>query len=290
MAIMVSRSDSAASRRRRPTAAIVPIRLGAFFATMVVLAGCWNGSTAPPTAGRSSSVAPVGQATTIEPQVRQTSRPATPDAGAGTRAFPYQPLWPFTSAADAQEWQASSRSGGHQPWHLDPVATALSFTRDFLGFAGVDRALASTVTGDDARVQVGYATEGGRTGIAAVIHLVRFGSGTDAPWEVVGTDDTDISLTQPAYGSTVTAPLTVGGRISGVDESIHVWLRTTSGINRGQVVGESCCQPAGGDKSMWTATVSTTAPPGQSLVVVASTGGHLYEVERFAVTGVRLAG
>ncbi|WP_322779250.1 hypothetical protein [Frankia sp. Cas4] len=290
MKIMVSRSDSTANRRRRPTAAVVPIRLGALLATMVVLAGCSNGSTSPSAAGRSSSGAPVGQATTVEPQVGQSTRPTTPGADVGAQAFPYQPLWPFASAAQAQAWQASERSGGHQPWHLDPAGTALSFTRYFLGFAGVDRVLASTITGDDARVQVGYATEGGRTGVAAVIHLVRFGSGTDAPWEVVGTDDSTISLTQPAYGSTVTVPLTVGGRISGVDESIHVWVRSTSGTDVGQVVGEFCCQPAGGDNSVWTTTVSTTAPPGQSLVVVASTGGHLYDVERFTVTGVRLAG
>ncbi|KLL11824.1 hypothetical protein BL254_05615 [Protofrankia sp. BMG5.30] len=203
---------------------------------------------------------------------------ATPGAAAGAADFPYQPLWPFASAADARAW------------HLDPASTALSFVRDFLGFTDIDRTLTSTVTGEHARVQVGYATEGEHTGVAAVVHLVRFGSGSDAPWEVVGTDDTTFSLTQPAYGATVTASLTAGGRITGVDESIRVQVRPAGGPNGGQVAGERCCLPAGGQNSPWRTTVTIDAQPGQGLVVVASTGGHLRGVERFTVTGVRYKG
>ncbi|WP_250287452.1 MULTISPECIES: hypothetical protein [unclassified Frankia] len=215
---------------------------------------------------------------------------ATPGATAGAAAFPYQPLWPFASAADARAWQTGGGSDGHQPWHLDPAATALAFARGFLGFTDIDRTLASTVTGDDARVQVGYATEGGRTGVAAVVHLVRFGSGSGAPWEVVGTDDTTFSLTQPVYGATVSTPLAVGGQITGVDESIRVQVRPAGGPNGGQVVGEYCCLPAGGQNSPWRAAVTIDAQPGQGLVVAASTGGHLHGVERFTVTGVRYKG
>ncbi len=296
-AIRPRRRASAGRRGRGPAfPAVLPGTV--LVAALVVLTGCTGNATrsaqVPPTSGASVAAA-TGQSGTGQTGSGQTGsgqrQPSvTAGAAAGAAAFPYQPLWPFASAADARAWQTSGSSQGHQPWHLDPAATALSFARDFLGFTDIDRTLASTVTGDDARVQVGYATEGGRTGVAAVVHLVRFGSGGDAPWEVVGTDDTTFSLTQPAYGTTVTASLTAGGRITGVDESIHVQVRPAAGSSGGQVAGESCCLPAGGQNSPWTVNVKISARPGQGLVVVASTGGHLHGVERFTVTDVRYTG
>ncbi len=88
----------------------------------------------------------------------------------------------------------------------------------------------------------------------------------------------------------MTASLTAGGRITGVDESIRVQVRPAAGPNGGQVAGERCCLPAGGQNSAWRTTVTIDAQPGQGLVVVASTGGHLRGVERFTVTGVRYKG
>jgi hypothetical protein len=51
------------------------------------------------------------------------------------------------------------------------------------------------------------------TATAAVLHLVRFGTDQDSPWEVVGSDDDlfSFSLEQPIYGSAVSSPMTVGG-------------------------------------------------------------------------------
>ena len=126
----------------------------------------------------------------------------------------------------------------------------------------------------------------GRAVTAAVIHLVRFGSGADAPWEVVGTDDTGgITLTTPGYGSPVASPLSVGGTITGVDENIRVQVRQPSTTT---VVGEACCQPAGGTDTPWTLTVSYQGATDHVLTIVASTGGHLLMVERFAITAVRV--
>ena len=217
---------------------------------------------------------------------RQSSPVATPTPSAASLvAGRYQPLWPFADEKQARHWQESYRSGGHQPWHLDAERTALSFTQGFLGFTGVDQVVARTVTGADARVSVGIRGEGGgRPGIAAVIHLVRFGSGPDAPWEVVGTDDTTFSLTTPRYGALVSSPVTVGGRITGVDESVRVQVRATGSA---RPLGQSCCVAAGGDDAPWSATVTFRAAPGGTVTLVASTGGHVAEVERFAVTGVR---
>jgi hypothetical protein len=78
----------------------------------------------------------------------------------------------------------------------------------------------------------------------------------------------------------------VGGRITGVDENIHVWVRQASAS---RPLGENCCLPAGGN-TPWSTTVSLRPATARVLTIVAATGGHFTGVERFAITGVRLSG
>ncbi len=196
-------------------------------------------------------------------------------------AFTHQPLWPFADATQVRAWQDAYRAGGQQPWHLDAGATALSFTQGYLGFGGIDRVVTTTTSGNDAWVDVGFALPDGRLSTAAAVHLTRWGTGTDAPWEVAGTRDTTLVLDLPPYGSTASTPLTVGGAITGVDENLRVRVIAPTGQ-----VGESCCLPAGGDATRWTTTVPLTGTARGTMTVVVSTGGHIAEVERFAVTGV----
>ncbi len=220
------------------------------------------------------------------PPASAASVPGTPSAtGAAAEPFPYQPLWPFADAAQAAAWQDSYRAGGHSPWHLDAEATAIAFTTGYLGFTDIDRVLATDVDGDEAYVTVGYPVPDAAPAMAAVLHLVKIGAGEDAPWEVVGSRDTTLTLTEPPYGTTVSSPITVGGRITGVDESIRVQVRAG-----GTLLGESCCLAAGGENTPWSTTVSYRGATGAAMTVVASTGGHVTEVERFAITGVRPAG
>jgi hypothetical protein len=214
------------------------------------------------------------------PPATATEQPAGTPAPAPA-AFAHQPLWPFADAAQVRAWQDAYRAGGQQPWHLDPGATALSFTQGYLGFAGVDRVVATTTSGNDAWVEVGFALPDGRLSTAAAVHLARWGTGADAPWEVAGTRDTTLVLDLPSYGSTARTPLTVGGAVTGVDESLRVRVIAETGQ-----VGESCCLPAGGDATRWTTTVPLTGTARGTMTVVVSTGGHIAEVERFAVTGV----
>jgi len=119
----------------------------------------------------------------------------------------------------------------------------------------------------------------GRT--AAVLHLVRFGFDGRSPWEVVGSNDTTFTLERPAHGSLVASPITVGGDITGVDESIHVWVRS---LNAHAAVGDKCCLPVGGVNRPWSQTISFTGCG--VLAIVASIGGHLQRVEAFAIQGV----
>jgi hypothetical protein len=142
----------------------------------------------------------------------------------------------------------------------------------------------AAVSGGDARVAVGIKLPDGTISTAAIIRLVRFGSGQYAPWEVVGTNDTTFTLDRPGYGSTVPSPATAGGTITGADESIRV---TVHRLSPQGPVGAYCCRAAGGTRSPWSASVTFHATPGQVITIAASTGGHVAAVERFAVTGAR---
>ena len=251
-------------------------------------------SVAPPT-----TTAP-GSSTTVAPPPPQASDsaegppassngdaaegpPASSNGDAGAE-FQYPPLWPFSTQAEVDAWRQQHAAQGTQPWHLDAEATALAFTTGFLGFGEIDQVVASDVRDREAWVSVGYDTGSGSRSTAAVVHLVRFGPGDGAPWEVVGTRDTDLTLETPSYGSSVSSPVRVGGRITGVDENLRVQVRQPSS----QVpIGEACCLPAGGQGTPWQTTVSFSGATDPALTIVVSTGGHFQGVERFAITGVR---
>ena len=237
-------------------------------------------------AGAASAVSPSPRIPTDIVTLSSPSPRPSPLASATGRAYElgrYQPLWPFASVGEARAWQREYRSGGHAPWHLSAEQTALSFVR-FLGLKGIDRTTRRTVGDAEAWVGVGYRGPEG-TATAAVIHLIRLGEGRDAPWEVVGTEDKDLSLTTPAYGARVTSPVTVGGSVTGVDESLHVLVSQRS--TGSEPIGRFCCASAGGMPGRWSAKVSYRGATDPVLTIVVYTGGHVAEVERFAVTGVR---
>jgi Immunoglobulin-like domain of bacterial spore germination len=217
-----------------------------------------------------------------------TSGQTTPSSGspppASAESFGYQPLWPFRTQADADAWRDQYQAQGSQPWHLDAEQTALSFTTGYLGFTEIDRVVARDIGVTEAHVSVGYATDGGQTSTAANIHLVRFGSGADAPWEVVGTADTDLTLETPGYGATVSSPITVGGHVTGIDENLVVRVHQPS--SEGPIGESPCCLPAGGERMPWQTTVSFAGATDPALTIVVWTGGHVQDVERFAITGV----
>jgi hypothetical protein len=208
--------------------------------------------------------------------------PAASAASAAPAAGSAQWLWPFAGDSQVATWQRAYREGGHQPWHLDPAATALGFA-GHLGYPSIDRAVRSTVDGRNAYVAVGFRSPDGSLHTAADVHLIKVGGRADAPWEVVGTRDTTLTLTRPAYGSAVTSPMTVGGRITGVDERIVVTVHTATG----DLSTLPAAVAAGGQRAPWSVRVSLRAAGGTVLTVAAATGGHVAAVERFAVTGVR---
>jgi len=238
---------------------------------LVLLTSCGTGGTG---GTASSTTHPIPAATTTS-----ASTPGLPASVA-----PFLPLWPFQSSVEVQSWQQTATSAQQASWHLSAGATALNFTMSYLGFTAINTVVATTTDATGAHVTVGYHPMAGQTSMAAVIHLVRWGTGSAAPWEVVGTDDTTFSLTTPAYGATMSSPLTVGGVITGADESIRVMVLQVSST---APLGSFCCRAAGGSASPWSAIVSFVPGTDPVFTVVASTGGHVQATERFTVTGIR---
>lgn len=252
------------------------------------------GPGSSPGASAQASAAPSG-AGPGEPTTRPSSAsgapPSSTAAGAASGATPsggspagfrFLPLWPFGSATEAAQWQAST-TAGQQPWRRDAGLTARHFAQDYLGYAALDRTTKVTISGDQA-----WADVGSTAGTAARVHLARIGTGdlTARPWEVVGTDDTTLTLTAPHYGVTVTGNrLTVGGRITGVDESLSVQVRGPDGTLLGSVSGV----PAGGENTPWSLTVTVDDRVARLVTVAVATGGGQATVQSFAITGVRIS-
>ena len=260
---------------RRVALSLVVIGLG--------LSGCTAQSahTSPSiTIGR-----PCGHIVDIIVGVPPTSTPS-PSTARASFDLGYPPLLPqFSTLGEAQSWQLAHRVGGQQPWHIDAGATALAFASGWLGFRELDTVTSTTYDRTGAHISIGYKLPTtGHLATAAVLHLVRF-SPLDSPWEVVGSEDdlASFSLEQPSYGSTVSSPMTVAGHISGVTENIKITVRQLASESP---VGQTCCLPAGpvNPPDPWSTSVTFTGSG--VLTIIASTGGHLHQVERFAIQGV----
>jgi hypothetical protein len=269
-------------------AALAVLILGGGAAAGLLLTG--GGGTNPAaTAATPATVTPAASeapapaaAPAASPTASPTAAPLpSPAPDPGVPAFRFAPLWPFASAADAVAWQRAADPGGHQPWHYDPGATATAFAQTYLGYTEVGRVTGVRTAGDEAWVGVGADP----AFPAAVLHLEQIGTGAPRPWEVVGSEDTTVSLTTPAYGTTAHSPLTVGGLITGVDEALQVQVRTLAAA---QPIGRAGPIAAGGEAQPWTATVPLASQHPGLLTVAVSTGGHRFAVERFAITAVSI--
>ncbi|WP_317160487.1 hypothetical protein [[Mycobacterium] appelbergii] len=202
-------------------------------------------------------------------------------------AFSYLPLWPFGSQEEADRWSHGGAEQGHSPWHADAAATALFFSQNYLGFAEIDRTTGVTEEDGEAWVGVGHLLPNGKPRTAATIHLARFGADPGAPWEVVGTRDDVLTLEEPAYGATVGPTIATGGTITGVDESLQLRVHQ---LGHEGALAEHCCTAAGGQARPWSVPITMTTPPQPgALTLVVWTGGHVADVELFAVTGLRAA-
>jgi len=255
---------------------------------VLVVAGTLTGIILASRSGGGPTPVPPAAAPTTSTTIQPTLRPS-PTTPTTTTTSPvpapasYLFLWPFRGPDDAAAWQQSYRQGGHQPWHRDAGLTALSFTNGYLGYANVDKVIGIASDGPRDWVTVGFDNPNGVPVPSAVLRLVRIGDDNDAPWEVVGTRDTTLSVQVPAYGATVHSPVTISGRITGVDESLRIQVRQ---LDRSAPVGSTNGIPAGGQNAPWAATVPFDESEHGVFTIAVATGGHIAAVERFAITAV----
>jgi hypothetical protein len=261
--------------RRRRTRLIAAGGIAAAAAVIAVAVGVgWSSSQ--------KHQVQVGHEPTVTTSPASPTAPATTVTPSPTPALPsgYLPLYPFSSGEEVARWETSKSL---YLGYLNPGQTALGFAR-YLGYTGINEVLGIRSAYDGDHVAVGFTVASAPPHTVAVVHLVRFGPGDGAPWEVVGTDDTTLTLTSPPYGSRLQTPLSTGGTITGVDESITVEVFQAGSPTP---VADSCCHAAGGTSSPWSVAIPGPLPDHGILIIAAATGGHIAPVERFAVTGVR---
>ncbi len=195
--------------------------------------------------------------------------PASPSPSGGPMSVggTSYPIWPYTSLAQAQ---AAQRSGGGAAWHRDAAQTALRFM-GYLQAPEVDRVMANeketTTVGAGRKVTLGRKMADGTVAAVTVVHLVRLGSGTTAPYAVTVAGAYRLAITAPEIAAPVRSPLAVRGTITGVDESIRVEVRTPS-------AGTPISAPTaamGGTGKPWQTSVSFTAPSSGTGTLVART-------------------
>ncbi|GAC1325770.1 MAG: hypothetical protein NVSMB13_09500 [Mycobacteriales bacterium] len=215
-----------------------------------------------PTASPSPSQEPAPTAIESSPAgVAPAAGPLPVPTGAG--ALPNLPTcWPYTSRTDAR---AGLTPG---PETSNPRTVALRFVQVFLQHPEVDTVTAVGPKESGLAVTLGRRVgESGRTVEVTTVYLVRVATGENAPYVVVSATSPLLSITAPTPGAPIRSPLPVSGRITGVDESIHVELRV---LSRPAPVG-SAFTGGGGENSPWAQSVSFPALADKGATVVAWT-------------------
>ena len=148
--------------------------------------------------------------------------PAPPAAATVTSSGGGTPIWPFSTDAQAADWQARH---ANFPWAGDPVKVGQHLLTDYLHLP--NRLVASRVAGGRANLVQLVVSAAGRP--ISVLRVEQVGPLPGAPWAVTGASAEDLSVTFPQPGEAVSTPLTVTGRVTGYDESVHLQLRTSAG-------------------------------------------------------------
>jgi hypothetical protein len=183
------------------------------------------------------------------------------------------PVWPFTTDAQAADWTAQP---GSRAWASDPVQVTQHLLDDYLQLPG--RALPRTDDSED--VAVVAVSAGGRT--VSQVRLVRVGRGPDGPWSVTGAVAEKVPVTQPNDGDEVRSPLTVSGRATDPDTSVHLRLMA------GRLLAEGF--EMAGRELPWTHSLSWTRTDWTVAALVANTFNGKGDLSAVSITAVRRSG
>lgn len=194
---------------------------------------------------------------TLNQDEHPATRPAASGAPAVTKPSPAPtsssptasayPIWPYTSITQV----TASTSNAY----LDPGQTALGFMR-YLRAPEVDKMLANetetTSTGAGWKVTLGRRMADGQVRAVTVVHLVRLGSGSAAPYAVTRAAGAyTLKISYPGIAASVRSPLVVSGTVDGVHQSVRAQVRVP-GLGP-DPIGEAA--GPGSAASGWQATV-----------------------------------
>jgi len=183
------------------------------------------------------------------------------------------PVWPFTSDAEAAAWTANP---GTRPWAADPVQLTQHLLDDYLSVPG--RAMRRV--GDGVDLAVVEVSAGDRP--VSQVRLVRVGRTSSGPWSVIGATSDDLTIAQPLPGEPVTSPMRTTGRVSGVDQSVHLQLRAAT------LLAEAYA-PAGNELP-WTQNLTWTSESWSVAALAASTFDGRGDLSAVTITAVRRGG
>jgi hypothetical protein len=183
------------------------------------------------------------------------------------------PVWPFTTDAQAAAWE---RTPGSRTWAADPVQVVTHLMSDYLKLPGQ----ATRRVDSDPDAAIVEVSAAGRP--VSQVRLVKVGRDANGPWSVTGASSDNLSVTQPNDGDEVSSPLAVAGRVSGVDQSVHLRLMTTA------VLAEAFA-PAGMDLP-WTQSLTWTESEWSVAALAANTFNGKGDLSAVTITAVRRTG
>jgi hypothetical protein len=165
--------------------------------------------------------------------------------------------WPFTSQEQADAW---THDHGSMPWAGDKVAVAQHFVDDFLGLKGVTVDPQCPECFEKSLLGPGMKSHEGSIGDLAL------GGGKDSgPYSVFNVTLDSMIVTSPAQFDRVSSPLTVTGKVVGVDENIALRLI----ISDGRTIATASV-PAGSG-APWSALLNWTKSDWSHAVIVGVT-------------------
>jgi hypothetical protein len=225
----------------------------------------------------------VGDSPTPTPDA-STPTPSAPPVSRPT--FPATAFYPFTSDAAEKQWVAQD-GPSKQPWVLDPTLEAKTFVASFAGVSGLDQVFTPHVSASRATVTLGRTMHDGGRAIpvkVTTVSLVRY----DKAWLVVGASDpnSNLTLTNPKPGQTLTSPAVIAGPGYGVDEQVQIDVRTLSGVAR---TGAKPAVAFGNGVPQWSTSVSFSAADSRGAVLVLEPSAADGGPGRLTAVGVNFA-
>jgi hypothetical protein len=213
---------------------------------------------------------PPGPSALVTPDASAQPTPSPGTTTGVTTSGPGTPVWPFTSDAQAADWNADP---GGRLWASDPVQVTQHLLDDFLQLPGA----ATTRISDSDGAAVVEVSAAGRP--VSQVHLVKVGGAGRGPWSVTRAESDNLTMTSPADGDEATSPLTVTGTVPGVDQSVRLRLMTDSVLAEGFA-------PAGGAQP-WSHVLRWPTSAWSVGALVASTFDGKGDLSAVALTAVR---